>query len=149
MKLVERFQFTNTIALRRLSSMCVEYTEMHNVTLCCNFNIDYTELNTSSSAQAYTYRLSAFIGTRIYSINRRGELHCTIVACLNDNENSCGHRFQNTDNLVNRVIFDKIDIQASVLTDDKISMVMSPNPLDTSILPLEVWHYTFDWNITE
>lgn len=150
LKLTERYYFTNTIELQRHSSICMESMDKFNVTLCCDFNIEYTELNIPASQEAYTYRLAAFFGTRVYSVDRNcGELHCAVVACLNNDQQTCGRRFQHSDNLVNRVVFEKIDIKTSVYTEDKLTILMMPNSVDTSIVPLDASQFEFETNTTE
>lgn len=111
----------------------------------CEFNINYTKISLNSDESiGYTYKFAAFNGIRSYqNIINAGEIYCSIVPCLSNDDNTCGQKFKNSEKLVPSVLFHSIKITVKVREPSSDDYLIMPNTLDFSLHPLSVDKFVF------
>ncbi|KAF5285195.1 hypothetical protein FQR65_LT13310 [Abscondita terminalis] len=101
---------------------------------CCDFKIKL-ERNKVDDKNNYVYHMLAFDGVRSFSgVYNGGVQICGVVACTNENTDSCGKRFPNYDNISWPTTFERIEINAEFEIDD--DKIQHPNSLLSNIKPL-------------
>ncbi|XP_030762889.1 vanin-like protein 3 isoform X1 [Sitophilus oryzae] len=115
--------------------------------LCCNFNVSVTvneKIENNNDYDSYTYLLVAFSGVRTFSGFYYGGIEqCGVVACLNETVSSCGRRFSNYSNVIWPLTINSINITGNFSSSE--NKIQFPTTLLSSIYPLPVSHYTWDY----
>lgn len=134
-----KFKLKNTHPLRN-------HFQFSNDDYFCEITLNYTKLHVPDGKVGLGYRLVAFSGTRSYAgIFTAGEVHCAIVSCVDEKDGqSCGQKFEDSENLVPSVEFLEIHIELSVKEKLREDVLIMPTSLDTSINPLATRKYIFD-----
>nr|CAI5821017.1 unnamed protein product [Callosobruchus analis] len=116
------------------TSVVEEICHGKTVKTCCKFTVNFSVNSAvlTPGKKAYTYHMGVFNGVRSFSGIRDGGIEsCAIIACLNDNPNSCGQRFANYSDIVWPVTFTNIQIVGNFTNVEH--KIQYPNSLLTSL----------------
>ncbi|CAH1978068.1 unnamed protein product [Acanthoscelides obtectus] len=125
----------NTVQLNTNKTTVVEeICHGKSAKTCCRFTVNLTTNNTviTPGKQAYTYHMGVFNGVRSFSGTRDGGIEaCAIMACRNNNSNSCGQRFSNYSDIVWPITFNSIEVVGNFTNGER--KIQYPNSLLTSL----------------
>ncbi|XP_015600121.1 vanin-like protein 1 [Cephus cinctus] len=116
-----------------------------NSGLCCKFNVSVvynSTLVSSSNNSYYRYRFAVFNGVKTYSnVITNGIQVCSIIACINDTQDSCAYRYDTNATLIHPTNFTFISITGNF--SNQTSYFQLPYTLATNLLPLNSSSYSF------
>ncbi|XP_055919868.1 vanin-like protein 1 [Eupeodes corollae] len=110
---------------------------------CCQFNLELTKISSKISDNSYKYHLAVFDGDRKYSgFGYTKYKFCAVYACTGKTQDSCGRIFDGNTEIQPEVVFQKILIEGDFPKADKV--LIMPNSLDQSLMPLSTDRFEFD-----
>lgn len=114
--------------------------------ICCEFSMTFHSYDdTPKDKLRYLYKLTAFSGREKYIDEKSKELYCAVVACSMNSADTCGKRFQPSDDVVPSIKFKKIKINMIVeLETTQNDYLVMPTNVDMSILPLQTGQFSFE-----
>lgn len=112
---------------------------------CCNFTTktNYNDaLIKDANAKYYRYRFAVFKGVRGYGKKATAGIEvCGLIACTNDNQNSCNERFDINTIVVQPTIFNSIKISGNFTIG--LNILRLPISMTNDLQPLNTPDYSF------
>lgn len=122
-----------------------EHFHVKNGEIECNFALNFTDMSLNNDENiGYVYKFAVFNGKRnLANIVNAGEMYCSIIPCLSDELNTCGHKFKDSRKLAKSTIFHSISINMIISNTGEDDCLIMPTSLDFSMHSLSVENFRF------